>query len=67
MPREVRKIDFVDRVLVTMDDQVLPIAHLFDRHGCETQDRTLAVMCIAGQTGHWLSLPLADYRKSALH
>jgi hypothetical protein len=67
MAREVRKIDFADRVLVTTDDQVLPIAHLFDKQGLETQDRTRAVMCIAGKTGQWLSLPLGEYRKSALH
>jgi hypothetical protein len=65
--REVRKIDFVERVVVTCDDQILPIAHLFDGHGCETRNSKQAVLCIAGETGRWLSVRLADYRKNALH
>ena len=65
--RHIRKIDFVDRVVVTTDDQVLPIAHLFDGYGRETADHKRAVMCIAGETGRWVSLRLADYRRAALH
>ena len=65
--QQIRKIDFVDRVLVTTDDQVLPIAHLFDGCGRETADHKHAVLCIAGEAGRWVSLRLGDYRKAALH
>jgi hypothetical protein len=63
---EVLKIDFTERYLVTSDQRTLPIAHLFDVRGHETQDARRAVLCIAGDPGSWLSVRLADYAKASL-
>ena len=64
--REVRTIDYDTRMLVMSDDQKFRISDLFDAHGHPTSDPSLAVLCIAGETGAWLSVRLGDYDRAKL-
>ena len=64
--REVRTIDYAGRVLVMSDDQRFRISDLFDAHGRTTNDPERAVLCIAGESGGWLSVRLGDYDRSKL-
>ncbi len=64
--REVRHIDYDGGVLVMSDDQRFRISDLFDAHGHATDDPNLAVLCIAGETGGWLSVRLGDYDRAKL-
>lgn len=64
--REVRTIDYDGRMLVMDDDQRFRISDLFDAHGRATDDPRLAVLCIAGETGGWLSVRLGDYDRQKL-
>ena len=64
--REVRTIDYDSRMLVMSDDQTFRISDLFDANGHPTSDPSLAVLCIAGETGAWLSVRLGDYDRAKL-
>ena len=66
MSNVIQQIDFVERVVVTSRDEVLPIVHLFDSRGHETRERAEAVIGIAGQVGRWITFQLGDYCKTAL-
>ena len=64
--REVESIDYVDRVLITTDQQRFRIEHLFDACGRETSNPKAAVLCIAGEQGAWLSVRLGSYDRAKL-
>jgi len=63
---EVTRLDFVDRFLETNDRRILPIAHLFDARGRETNDHRAAVLCIAGASGNWLGVKLKQFSPASL-
>jgi hypothetical protein len=63
---QIRELDFVDKLVMTSDQRLLPIAQMFDAQGRATADHRHAVLCIAGTPGEWVSFRLADYRKSSL-
>ncbi len=66
MALEIREIDFIRGRVMTADEQVLPIADLFDAQGRRTASSQEAVLCIAGGDGRWITLRLGDYRKEGL-
>lgn len=51
------------RIAVMEDGQVLPVTHLFDRFGDDTDDDNEAVACVAGpdSAGAWFSIDLTAF------
>ena len=66
MAIEINRIDFKDKIIVTTDERVFPIADLFDERGRSTDEPRCAVLCVAGSPGYWLTFTLKPYDRSAL-
>ncbi len=66
MTVEISRIDFADKIIVTSDDQVLPISDLFDERGRATDKPDRAIMCVAGAPGGWVTFKLKPFERHAL-
>lgn len=60
---EVSCVNRTKRIAIMEDGQVLPVTHLFDKFGEDTEDEDEAVACAAGPDsgGMWVSIDLTAF------
>ncbi|MBV8682884.1 MAG: hypothetical protein JO111_08430 [Caulobacteraceae bacterium] len=63
---EIREINYDERVVVTEDEQRLPIVDLFDAAGLPTEEPRQAVLGIACGEEAWIFFQLKPFTRSRL-
>ena len=63
---EIREIDYVERVVITADEQRLPITDLFDAAGLPTGEPRQAVLGVACSEEGWVFFQLQPFTRSRL-
>lgn len=65
--RRLVAINVTKRFAVREDDSVVPVTHLFDAFGEETEDDEAAVTVVAGDERCWFAEHLANFQSEAVN